>query len=102
MTCQTVNAIYVVLRHVRRQSPQSRDRDADGVIEGWIIDMAAARCAGTVDVSGELRGGRLLEHGCPPSRTRGMAGLARQVEMMKPDTAVRTILIAGKRGGALP
>lgn len=63
VTCQTVNAIYVVRQHVRRQPLQIRDRNADGVVEGSVI---------------------------------GMAGIALQVEMMKPDAAVRTILIAGK------
>jgi hypothetical protein len=66
------------------------------MVEGSVIGMAAARCAGTVDISGKLRGGRLLEHSRLPIRIRGMAGIALQVEMMKLDAAVRTILIAGK------
>ncbi len=96
VTCQTVNAIGVIQGRVRRQPLRGRDRDVDGVIEGSIIDMAAARCAGVVDVGAGPGRGRLAECCRAAIGGRYMAGPARQFEMMKPDAAVGTIRIVGK------
>lgn len=94
MTCQTGDAPLGIQRHVRRQP--SPDRNADGMIEGPIGDVAAARCAGAVDVSRNLPRGGFMKCVCLRTGGRHMAGIAAQVEMMKLQTAVRTIPIVAK------